>query len=55
MGERTDVHDNERSGRPSVMSDDLVQSVDQKKFLKDSASQFQTLSYEFPQITHTFL
>jgi hypothetical protein len=24
------VHDEQRSGRPSVVSDDLVQSVDQK-------------------------
>jgi transposase len=27
---RTNVHDEERSGRPSVVSDDLVQSIDQK-------------------------
>jgi transposase len=27
---RTNVHDEERSGQPSVVSDDLVQSVDQK-------------------------
>jgi hypothetical protein len=27
---RTNVHDEEQSGRPSVVSDDLVQSVDQK-------------------------
>jgi transposase len=27
---RTNVHDEERSGRPSVVSDDLVQSFDQK-------------------------
>jgi hypothetical protein len=27
---QTDVHDEERSGQPSVVSDDLVQSVDQK-------------------------
>jgi hypothetical protein len=26
----TDIHDEERSGWPSVMCDDLVQSVDQK-------------------------
>jgi hypothetical protein len=26
----TDVHDEEQSDRPSVVSDDLVQSVDQK-------------------------
>jgi hypothetical protein len=30
MGGRTNVHDEERSGRPSVMNDDLAQSVDQK-------------------------
>jgi transposase len=27
---QTDVHNKERSGWPSIMSDDLVQSVDQK-------------------------
>jgi transposase len=27
---RTDVHDVERSGRPSVMTDDIVQRVDQQ-------------------------
>jgi transposase len=27
---RTDVHGERRSGRPSVVSDDLVQNVDQK-------------------------
>jgi hypothetical protein len=27
---RTDIHNEERSGWPSVVSDDLVQSVDQK-------------------------
>jgi hypothetical protein len=27
---RTNVHDEERSGQPSVVCDDLVQSVDQK-------------------------
>jgi hypothetical protein len=30
MGEKN-VHDEDRSGRPSVVSDDLVQSADQKK------------------------
>jgi hypothetical protein len=37
---RTNVQDEERSGRLSVMSDDPVQSVEQKKFVKDGASQF---------------
>jgi transposase len=27
---RTDVHDEERSGRPSVVSEHLIQNVDQK-------------------------
>jgi hypothetical protein len=30
MGEQTNVYDEERSGRPSVVSDDIVQIVDQK-------------------------
>jgi hypothetical protein len=29
---QTNVYDEERSGQPSVVSDDLVQSVDQKIF-----------------------
>jgi hypothetical protein len=37
MGGQTDVHNEERRGRPSVMSDDLFQSVDQK-FVKECAS-----------------
>jgi hypothetical protein len=36
---RTNVHDEKRSGRPSVVSDDLVQVLT-KKFVKD-ATQFQ--------------
>jgi hypothetical protein len=46
---RTNVHDEERSGRPSVVSDGLVQSVD-KNFVKDSTSQFQNFHVNF----HTF-
>jgi hypothetical protein len=37
---RTNVHDEERSVRPSVVNDDLVQVLT-KKFVKDGASQFQ--------------
>jgi hypothetical protein len=33
---RTDIHDEERTGRSSVVIDDLVQSVDQK-FVKDDS------------------
>jgi hypothetical protein len=29
---QTNVHDKEQSGQPSLLSDDLVQSVDQKNF-----------------------
>jgi hypothetical protein len=36
-GGQTNVHDEERSGWPSVVSDDIVQSAD-PKFLKDRAS-----------------
>jgi hypothetical protein len=43
---QTDVHNEERSGRPSVVSDDLVQSID-KKFVKDDASQFQNFRVNF--------
>jgi hypothetical protein len=32
MGWQTNVHDEERSGWPSVVNDDLVQSVDKKNF-----------------------
>jgi hypothetical protein len=30
MGGQTSVYDEEQSGRPSVVSDDLAQSADQK-------------------------
>jgi hypothetical protein len=51
---RTNVHDEEWSGRPSVVSDDLVQSVD-KKFVKDGASQFQNLHVNFHKFLALFL
>jgi hypothetical protein len=37
---RTHVHDEERGGRPSVLSDGDVQSADRKS-VKDGASQLQ--------------
>jgi hypothetical protein len=40
MGRRTNVHDEEQSGRPSVVGDDLVQSI-VKKIVTYGASQFQ--------------
>jgi hypothetical protein len=47
MGGRTNVHDEERSGRSSVVSDDLVQNVDQKNFVKNRASKFQNFHVNF--------
>jgi hypothetical protein len=47
----TDVHDEERSGRPSVVTDDFVQSIN-KKFVKDGASHFQNFRVNFHKL-HT--
>jgi hypothetical protein len=43
---RTNVHGEERNGRPSVVSDDLAQIVDQKS-VNDGASQFQNIRVNF--------
>jgi transposase len=51
---RIDVHDEERSGRPSVMSDDLVQSVDQKICERRCFTNSE-LSCEYPEISSTVL
>jgi hypothetical protein len=51
---RTNVHDEKRSGRPSVLSDDLARSVDQK-ICDRRCFTVSELSYEFPQIAHTIL
>jgi transposase len=51
---RTNVRVEERSGRPSVVSDDLVQSVDQKICEKRRFS-ISELSCEFPKISRTLL
>jgi hypothetical protein len=45
----TNAHDKERNGWPSVVSDILFKMLT-KKFVKDSASQFQTSPMNF----HTF-
>jgi hypothetical protein len=45
----TDVHDEELTGRPSAVYNDLVQSVDQQ-FVKDSASQFQIFHVNFHKL-----
>jgi hypothetical protein len=46
MGEEMFTMKSEVVGRPSVVSDDLVQSVDQK-LVKDSAPQFQNFCVNF--------
>jgi hypothetical protein len=51
---RTNVHDEERSGQPSIVSDDLVQSVDQIS-VKDGASQFQNFLVNFHKFHSLFL
>jgi hypothetical protein len=43
---RTNIHDESRSVRPFAVSDDLVQSVEQKN-VKDGASQFQNFHVNF--------
>jgi hypothetical protein len=54
MGGRTNVHDEEQSGQPSVVSDDLVQSVD-PKICGRRVFRILELSHEFPQISRTLL
>jgi hypothetical protein len=51
---RTNVQDEEPSGRPSVVSDDLVQSVDQN-ITERRRSTISDLSREFPHISRTVL
>jgi hypothetical protein len=51
---RTNLHDEERSGRPSVVSDDLVQNVDQK-ICERRRFTVSELSCEFSQISRTVL
>jgi hypothetical protein len=51
---RTNVHDEDRSGRPSVVSEDLVQSVDQK-ICERRRFTISELSCAFTQISRTLL
>jgi transposase len=51
---RTNVHDEEQSVRPSVVSDNLVQSVDQK-ISERWRFTISELSCEFPQTSRTVL
>jgi hypothetical protein len=47
---QTNVHNEEQSGQPSVVCDDLVQSVNQK-ICERQCFTISELSYEFPQIS----
>jgi hypothetical protein len=48
------MDEEERSGRPSVVSDNLVQSVDQKS-CETRRFTISEISCEFPQISRTLL
>ena len=50
----TDVHGGERSGRPSVISDDLLQKVDEKVKMNRRFT-ISSLSEEFPQVSRSVL
>lgn len=51
---RTNIHDDERSGRPSVASDDLVTKIDER--VRESRRfTISELSEQFPQISRTVL
>lgn len=51
---RTNVHDEERSGRPSVITDDLVAAVE-SKIREDRRFTISTLSLEFPGFKISFV
>jgi hypothetical protein len=51
---RTNVHEEERSGRPSVVGDGLVQSVDQK-ICESQRLTISELLCEYPHVSHTVL
>lgn len=51
---RTDTHDEERSGRPSVVSEELVQQVDEK-IRSDRRVTLDSLHEMFPHISRTVM
>lgn len=51
---RPNVHEEERSGRPSVITEDLVQKVD-AKVRENRCFTISSLSYEFPQVSRSVL
>jgi len=52
--ERENVHDEARSGRPSLVNDDLVRNVN-KRVRDDRRFTISDLSLHFPQISRTLL
>jgi hypothetical protein len=52
-GGRTNVHDEEQSGQPSVVSDDFFKVLT-KKYVKDGASQFQNFHVNFQKFHALF-
>jgi hypothetical protein len=51
---KTNVHDEDQSGLPSVMNDDLVRSVNQKS-VKDGGSQLQKFHLNFYKLNALFI
>jgi len=51
---RENVHDEARSGRPSLVNDDLVRNVNER-VRDDRRFTFSDLSLHFPQISRTVL
>ena len=51
---RENVHDELRSGRPSVITDDLVNAVDEK-IREDRRFPISSLEFEFPNVGRTTL
>jgi len=51
---RENVHDEARSGRPSLLNDDLVLTVNER-VRNDRRSTISDLSLQFPQISRTLL
>ena len=52
--ERENMHDGARSGRPSLVNDDLVRNIN-KRVLDDRRFTISDLSLHFPQISRTLL
>ncbi|GBM04061.1 hypothetical protein AVEN_247934-1 [Araneus ventricosus] len=51
---RDNVHDESRSGRPSVITDDMVASVE-AKILENRRFTISTLSNDFPEVSRSVM